>query len=155
MNKRIGCVILIFLIVLEAYILNFLLGMVDETNNTKNSIENLNNRVSRIERSLIKPEQKITVTLTGYTLTKEECNNDLENTAAMMEPLPGYTCAVSVDLRHLLGKKIYIYGYGVWYVSDLLNKRYSKSVDLLVWEKKTAWKIGRRINMDIVVLDQF
>jgi len=112
-------------------------------------------RIEKLEKRIEKHEpEHLKITLTAYTLRKKECNNDLENTATMLKPIPGYSCAVSVDLKHLLGKKIYIYGYGVWYVNDLLNKRYKKSVDLLVWDIKTARKIGRKKDIEIVTIDK-
>ena len=95
------------------------------------------------------------LTLTAYTLTKEECNKDLKNTAIMQKPIAGYTCAVSQDLLKLLGRKIYIKGFGVFYVNDLMNKRFKNSIDILVGNKKTAFNIGKQFNIEVVLIEQF
>jgi len=116
-------------------------------------IKTLEQKIHNIEQQ--KEPEYIKVILTAYTLREKECNEDLENTALMMKPIPGYSCAVSVDLKHLLGKKIYVYGYGVWYVNDLMNKRHKKSIDLLVFNVKTAEKIGRQKDIEIVTIDKF
>lgn len=44
--------------------------------------------------------------------------------------LPGLTCAVSRDLRGLLGSWIYVEGHGPRYVNDVTHRRFSRRVDL-------------------------
>lgn len=81
------------------------------------------------------------MTVTAYSLDKKQCNNDLENTATMVKPLPGITAAVSRDNLNLLGKKVYIEGHGVRKVTDVMNKRFKNRIDLLM-SKKEAKKFG-------------
>jgi 3D (Asp-Asp-Asp) domain-containing protein len=80
--------------------------------------------------------------LTAYTARPEETNEDPENTAIMRTPRPGRTVAVSHDLRGWLGKRVYVEGFGVRFVGDLMNPRYSKSIDILVVDVDEARDIG-------------
>lgn len=41
-------------------------------------------------------------------------------------------CAVSHDLAHLIGKTITVGGFGTYEVHDLMHKRHTKRVDLLI-----------------------
>lgn len=91
------------------------------------------------------------VQISAYTTRKQETNNDNNNTAIMEKPVPGWSIAVSQDLNFLLGKKVYIPDYGVRYVNDLMNQRYTKSIDLLVKNVKTAKKIGRKHGQLILI----
>ena len=93
------------------------------------------------------------VELTAYTARKEETNNDPGNTAIMEKPISGWTIAVSQDLKHLLGKRVYIRGFGVRRVNDLMNSRYTKRVDILVSSVSEARKIGLRKNIKLVILE--
>jgi len=76
------------------------------------------------------------LTVTAYSLRHKECDNDLKHTALMRKPIPGFTAAISRDNLHLLGKKVYVEGYGVWKVTDVMNERYSNRIDLLMPTKE-------------------
>lgn len=91
--------------------------------------------------------------LSAYTARKEECNDDIENTAIMQRPKTGWTVAVSRDLRGWLGKRIYIEGFGIRMVSDLMNPRYAKSIDILVSEVSEAEEIGVRENVFVTLIE--
>ncbi len=80
--------------------------------------------------------------LTAYTARPEETNEDVENTAIMQTPRPGWTVAVSHDLRGWLGKRVYVEGFGIRFVGDLMNARYAKSIDILVADVEEALAIG-------------
>lgn len=92
------------------------------------------------------------VTVTAYSPSPEETNEDPENTAIMEKPVIGYTCAVSRDLKYLLGKRIYIEGLGVFKVNDIMNKRYTKRIDLCMY-KGSAIKFGKQKH-DVVIIDR-
>ncbi|MFW6310832.1 MAG: hypothetical protein ACOC1K_01205 [Nanoarchaeota archaeon] len=94
----------------------------------------------------------VNVTLTAYTSSIDETNEDNMNTAIMEKPYPGRTVAVSQDLSYLLGKTIYIEGIGIRRVNDLMNKRYTKTVDVLVPTKEMAYNFGVKTNINIVVI---
>lgn len=91
--------------------------------------------------------------LTAYTARPEECNDDVENTAIMQSPIPEWTVAVSRDLRGWLGKRIYIEGFGVRLVSDLMNARYTKSIDLLVADLDEARRIGVKADVFVTLIE--
>lgn len=82
--------------------------------------------------------------ITAYTNHPKETNSDNHNTATMEKPVVGWSCAVSRDLIHWLGGRIYIEGIGVRYVNDLMNKRFEKSVDLSMGKVKEAKEFGRQ-----------
>ncbi len=91
------------------------------------------------------------VTITAYTARKQETNNDPNNTAIMETPMPGQSIAVSRDLQFMLGKRVYIPGYGVRRVNDLMNSRYEKSIDILVSSVSEARKIGKKKGYIILI----
>lgn len=89
-------------------------------------------------------------TLTAYSATVDQTNSDPYKTALMEKPVVGGTVAVSQDLKRYLGNSVYISGYGVFRVNDLMNKRYSNRVDLFVKDKKTAMRFGKKENVLVV-----
>ena len=57
---------------------------------------------------------------------------------------PGETCAVSVDLRHLLGRMIHIEGVGPRLVNDVMHRRWRQSIDVAVKDRNVAREFGRQ-----------
>lgn len=92
------------------------------------------------------------VTITAYSPSIDETDNTPNQTAIMENPVVGYTCAVSRDLKYLLGKRIYIEGLGVFRVNDLMNKRYTKRIDLCM-NKGSAVKFGVQKH-SVVIIDR-
>lgn len=92
------------------------------------------------------------ITVTAYSLSINETDKTPNQTAIMENPIIGYTCAVSRDLKYLLGKRVYIEGLGVYRVNDLMDKRYTKRVDLCM-NKESAVKFGIQQH-DIVIIDR-
>ncbi|WP_156915974.1 3D domain-containing protein [Desulfatirhabdium butyrativorans] len=84
----------------------------------------------------------IKAVVTAYTARRQETDSDPERTAIMEKPIPGWTCAVSRDLSHWLGGKVWIEGVGVRRVNDVMNERYKKRVDVLVGKPKEAVQIA-------------
>jgi len=84
---------------------------------------------SQVIQGLLAPEY---LRVSAYSLDKRQCNDDLDHTAIMEKPTSGYTVAVSRDLQKWLGRDIYIEGLGLRRVADLMNKRYSLAVDVLM-----------------------
>jgi len=60
------------------------------------------------------------------------------------EVRPGLTCAVSRDMRHLLGTEIHVAGVGWRFVQDLTGPDARRTVDLCVDDEETAREWGRR-----------
>lgn len=92
------------------------------------------------------------VTVTAYSPSIEETDSTPNQTAIMEKPIIGYTCAVSRDLKYLLGKRIYIEGMGVFKVNDLMNKRYTERIDLCM-NKESAIKFGIQTH-HVVIVDE-
>lgn len=108
-----------------------------------NELEESNKHIKSKIDEILEPQEYI-LEVSAYTPSIDECNNDIANTATMVKPKPGYHVAVSQDLIWMLGHKIYIEGYGVRKVVDLMNKRYEKSMDIMVGTKSEAFKFGRK-----------
>ena len=83
-------------------------------------------------------------TVTAYSPHVNQTNSNPQKTATMEKPKRGWTCAVSPDLISWLGGRIYIKGVGVRRVNDLMNKRYTKSIDIFMEKKKNAKAFGRK-----------
>lgn len=91
------------------------------------------------------PATAITAEVTAYTNRPAETNDDPGNTATMETPVAGWTCAVSRDLIHWLGGRVYIEGIGVRRVSDLMNARFTQSVDIYMGDLAEAREFGRHL----------
>lgn len=79
-------------------------------------------------------------------------------TAIGCKPIPGKTIAVSRDLKHLLRKKVYIPGRGVFYANDLLAKRnpytgrlIKRQIDICVRRLRDIPKQGVFKNVPIAI----
>lgn len=79
------------------------------------------------------------VTVTAYQSDVNQTDSTPNITCINTKVGPG-TIAVSRDMFELLniafGDKLYIMGYGVYVVNDIMNKRYTRSVD--IWVPKNA-----------------
>ena len=87
-----------------------------------------------------------TLTITAYTNRPQETNK-CPKTATMELAIPGWTVAVSRDLIHWLGGRVYIEGVGVRRVNDLMNARHEKTLDLLVGTVGDAMEWGKQERM--------
>jgi 3D (Asp-Asp-Asp) domain-containing protein len=97
-------------------------------------------------------ERMITVTISHYTRSKDETDSTPNQSAILTFARPGFTVAVSHDLKYMLGHYIYIYGKGVFYVEDLMNERWTNKIDVLVDTKKEAFAKGELKNQQVVLL---
>lgn len=86
------------------------------------------------------------VTLTYYQPVKEQCNNQplitADGSKINLHHLKTNRikwCAISRDLLYLFPKnkpkRVYIEGYGVYEVRDLMNKRFHHRIDILIHPK--------------------
>jgi len=140
-----------FLLMLNAFRHNELEH--DQLHNTLTAVRDAQEKQDRILATITRSVaymQKIRAEVTAYTLDPDEVN-DPRHAADMTTPVPGKTAAVSRDLIHLLGKKVYIFGHGVRVINDLAAEGVIGTVDLLVGNKTEARKIGREVR-DVVVL---
>lgn len=79
---------------------------------------------------------ELTVTVTAFALKGEK-------TSLQTVPKVGHTVAVSRDMKHLLGKRIYIQGHGIRTVESLTHKKLRRTIDVYVASNKIAMKIGK------------
>jgi len=94
------------------------------------------------------------IRVTGYTACVEECDDDPQITASMRRVRPGKTVAVSRDLYKqgwTFGKRVWIENFGEKEITDLMNERFTKRIDLLVASKKVA--NGINADRQAVLLD--
>ena len=98
------------------------------------------------------------VKVTYYVPSKGGINSygDPNKTATMQKPKPGKTVAVSRDLIHLLYKKIYVKGKGVFYANDLLansykGKKIRNQIDICVKDIEDIPRQGVFHNVPIAV----
>ena len=94
-----------------------------------------------------------TVDISFYTLSSTETDNTPTIGALNTKLKIGRDVAVSRNLRFLLGKKVYIEGYGVRTVKDLMNPRYKNRVDILVGSKNLAKKLGIKRNKQLIIIN--
>jgi len=114
-----------------------------------------NFRLRAENKSLTRRLRALTVrkiTVTFYTLSKNECDNTPYINALGKRPIIGRDIAVSRDLIYLLGKYVYIEGFGVRKVVDLMNPRFKNRIDILVSSKKQTRRLGKIKNVKMIVL---
>lgn len=126
-------------------------GKLQNTLNEMRDAQEKQNRILAAITGRVAELQTIRAEVTAYTLNPKEVGSDPQRAADMTTPIPGRTAAVSRDLIHLLGKKVYILGHGVWVINDLAAKGVTGTVDLLVGNETEARKIGREVK-EVVVL---
>jgi len=156
------------LIIIFSIIIMFLIskkmsdGYQEEINELKSILKEEKFRVAGLEGQNIALKllltsyivnSKIEVTVTAYTARPEETNGDPGNTSFMERPVVGWTVAVSRDLSYLKGQRVYIPGFGVRRVNDLMNSRYTKRIDILVATVEEAKRIGVIENVIISVAE--
>lgn len=92
------------------------------------------------------------VNLTAYTLSKDECSASLVPYLGD-EAKPGETVGVSRDLKSWLGRYVYIDGFGVRRVNDLMAPHKKNQIDILVSSKKEAReKVGLKKGVSVILL---
>jgi 3D (Asp-Asp-Asp) domain-containing protein len=100
--------------------------------------------------------QEAFVTTTVYNAVVEQCNSDPSHTASMFKldlknPFKHKIIAVSRDLLKIFPFKTFVriegtrYD-GVYQVQDVMNKRYTKRIDILI---NKGMKIGKWKNVKI------
>lgn len=96
--------------------------------------------------------RKFKLSATAYSGSPDETDSDPDKTALMTKPIDGRTVAVSRDLMHWLGHKVYVKGKGVFVVEDLMNARFTKKMDFFCGTKKEAIRFGLQ-TVDVVLLN--
>lgn len=86
------------------------------------------------------------VTVTAYNPAFDQTDGDPLMTASMRKVRVG-TVAVSRDLFDqgwVFGKKVRIEGLGIFEINDLMSPRFTKRVDVFMWDEKEAQAFGKR-----------
>lgn len=86
------------------------------------------------------------VTVTAYNPQTDQCDADPLIAASMRKVRTG-TIAVSRDLFNqgwVFGRKVRIEGYGIFEINDLMNKRYTKRIDIFMWDEGEARQFGSK-----------
>jgi 3D (Asp-Asp-Asp) domain-containing protein len=111
-------------------------------------IESLKEELAEVEDYL-----KLKVSVSAYSLSVDQTDSDpLTPAIPSVKLVPGKHCAVSRDLHHLLGKKIFLKGLGVFEVVDTMNPRFTKKVDLLMATRGKAERFGvRHADLSVIV----
>ena len=111
---------------------------------------------------LSKAQSQVThVTLTYYQPVKEQCNSQPLITADGSKINLHHLkqgkikwCAISRDLLYLFPKnkpkRIYIEGYGIYEVRDVMNKRHKHRVDILIHPKNSKRIMKKNIKIKII-----
>lgn len=99
------------------------------------------------------PEPRLfTVTVTAYSPTPDQTWGDPWIGAMGRRVRPGKTLAVSHDLKHLLGSRVYVQGVGYLVAEDLMHPRWENRIDLCLRTRDRAEAFGVK-QLDMVVLD--
>lgn len=99
-----------------------------------------------LQKQLLEGKRVKSVTVTAYNPTEDQCDEDPLVAASMRKVRTG-TVAVSRDLFDqgwVFGKKVRIEGMGIFEINDLMNKRFSRSIDVFMWDETQAQSFGRR-----------
>ncbi len=91
-------------------------------------------------------------TVTFYTPCPAETDSTPYITASGIRVRPGI-CAVSRDLEKMgftFGKTIYVEGLGSFEIQDRMHRRWKKRVDILVFSKRKAKKLGKIRDVRVV-----
>lgn len=115
-------------------------------------IHSLQKTNARIIEAKINNANRINdVKITAYSANERQTDSTPNETALLDKPIPGWTCAVSRDLIHLLGRKIYIEGRGIFLVNDVMNSRHKKRIDICLGTEERAFAFGVK-KANVVIL---
>jgi 3D (Asp-Asp-Asp) domain-containing protein len=94
------------------------------------------------------------LTVTAYSPDPSETDGTPTVTASMTRVRHGIV-AVSRDLFRqgwTFGKKVYVEGYGVFTIRDLMNRRYTNRLDVFRWDRREALKFGKQtLHVSLIV----
>lgn len=162
MDKKITLMFFVVFLAFLVFNYNFIMYLDSSLSEKSKEIEDLQPKVDELKREnkslklvveSYKSNSTYTVDISSYTASENETNSRPDQTSMMESPISGWTIAVSNDLKHLLGKRVYVEGFGVRRVNDLMNNRYNSRVDILVGTKKKAREIGVLKNKKLILLE--
>lgn len=86
----------------------------------------------------------LSMTVTAYTASADECDSTPETTAYGHPSRPGVTAAVSADRAYMTGRWVLVPGLGKYRVEDVPRPGTRNTLDVMVHDKKKARKVGRK-----------
>ncbi|MCP4545687.1 MAG: hypothetical protein GY835_04360 [bacterium] len=106
----------------------------------------------------IKYEISFPVVVTGYSSTRDQCDNDPFITASNKQVRPGII-ALSRDLLQRYnpdapftwGDRVYLKGFGEFTVEDCMNSRYTRRADIWFSDRRSAAEWGVK-KLDLVAI---
>lgn len=101
--------------------------------------------VRLLQKAVSAPPVRV-VTVTAYNPTEEQTDSDPLIAASMRKVRSG-TIAVSRDLFDqgwVFGRKVRIEGLGIFEINDLMNKRFTKRIDIFMWDEDQARRFGKK-----------
>jgi 3D (Asp-Asp-Asp) domain-containing protein len=120
--------------------------------NQKKQIFSLQNKNTELKKHIsylkktLKDTRVLYLTVTAYSPRKHETDSDPFITASM-QPVREGGVAVSRDLFYagwVFGREVYIEGYGIFVIADLMHKRKTNQIDIFRFNTKDALKFGRK-----------
>lgn len=125
----------------------------------EDQIRKLRLEVARVEGELnafkviaLKKKRAYWVDATAYSASVDETDSTPRETATLTQVQEGRTLAVSQDHVDWLGRRVYIPGYGVRVVEDLMNKRFTDRIDFFIEGKARATAFGKK-RLQVILLD--
>lgn len=104
--------------------------------------------------SKLRESRVLSVTVTAYSPRVQETDSDPFITASM-QPVREGGIAVSRDLFYsgwVFGRKVYIEGYGIFVITDLMHERKIQQIDIFRFNTNEALKFGRK-TLRVALLD--
>ncbi len=123
-----------------------LAGLYLVTSKDRNRLFKLQRLVSMKDHLITSLQRGHLLTITAYNADPSQTDDTPFITASNSRVRPGIV-AVSQDLFRngwVFGRKVYIVGYGVFTIEDLLAKRKRKQLDIFMTSSKSAIEFGRR-----------
>lgn len=119
----------------------------------------LTKKSNLLEQKIHKIQEKVGVvkaTVTAYSPCVNETDSTPNITAFMKKVQPG-GIAVSRDLLRsgwTPGKRVYIEGYGIFKINDIMNSRWEKRFDIFYPTKQMALNFGVKENIAVVLIHE-
>ena len=111
----------------------------------------LNKDVDKFENEIQNMKKKkvrsISVTITAYTSTKDQCDDTPFITASNIRVRKGIIALsrdIEKDFGLKFGDKVEIKGLGIFEFQDRMNKRWTRKVDIFMLCREKAIKFGNR-----------
>ncbi len=124
----------------------------DELRELKLKLAKAEGEFAALKHIVLAKKRAYDVTATAYSPRAQETDDTPWETATLTRCVEGRTIAVSQDHVDWLGRRVYIPGYGVRVVEDLMNKRFTDRIDFFIEDTAQAERFGVK-QLKIILLD--